>query len=147
MPQAPGTYELHVEQTLVRFSNFDDGLNHKTPNGNYPYHLPAHVSKKLGEDVHALLVHYSWLTKWSIDHNRKLWNVVPKHHYMWHLAQEAQDLSPGMTWCYANEDFVGKLSTIGLSCRHAMAAAYRSRSLCEKWILGIVLRLHHSALD
>ena len=117
------------------------------PDGNYPYHLPAHVSNKLGEDVHALLVHYSWLTRWSIDHGRKLWNVVPKHYYMWHLAQEAQDLSPRMTWCYANEDFVGKLSTIGQSCRHAMAAAYRSRSLCETWIIGIVLRLHHAGLD
>ena len=73
-----------------------------------------------------------------------LWSVSTKHHYLWHLAMQAQDLNPRMTWCYANEDFVGKISTIGMSCRHGQVAAYRSKSLMAKYSLGITLRMFHA---
>ena len=72
------------------------------------------------------------------------WNLALKHHYFWHLAQSAMDLNPRMAWCYANEDFVGEITIIGMSCRHGQVAASRSQSLVAKYILGIVLRMFHA---
>ena len=72
------------------------------------------------------------------------WNFALKHHYVWHLARSARDSNPRLAWCYANEDFVGKIATIGMSCRHGQVAASRSESLVSKYILGITLRMFHA---
>ena len=140
-------YEQHVDRALTRMSGFCHALNFKDDRGVRPFHLPCRISDKITSDVNALLAHYSWLAKSSVDNGVMLWAVVPKHHYMWHLAQEAKDMNPRMTWCYANEDVVGKLAVIGMSTRHGLAAAYRSRSLGNRYILGITLRLIHNIAD
>ena len=72
------------------------------------------------------------------------WNIVTNMHYFWHPAKQAIDLNPRMSWCYANEDFVGKIATIGTSCRHGQVAACRSKSLMNKYILGVTLRMVHA---
>ena len=72
------------------------------------------------------------------------WSLATKHHYCGHIAMQANDLNPRMAWCYANVDFVGKIATIGMSCRHGQVAASRSKSLMAKYILGIILRMHHA---
>ena len=141
--RAPMKYEQVVLQVLNRLCAFYEALEYKE-DGSYPFHLPTAVSDKMLADVEACLQYWTFLAKVSIDQDKKLWNVVPKHHYFWHLAEEASHLNPRMSWCYSNEDFVGKLATIGLSCRHGQAAAFRSKQLCDKYILGFTLRLFHS---
>ena len=136
-------FEQHVLQLLTRLCSFYRALDYTT-GGLYPFHLPKAVAKQMLTDVDACLVHWSLLSRLSVERGLHLWHVVPKHHYLWHLAEEASHLNPRMSWCYSNEDFVGKLATIGLSTRHGQAAAYRSRQLVEKYILGITLRMFHS---
>ena len=133
-------YEQVVLQMLNRLCAFYEALEYKE-DGSYPFHLPTAVSDKMLADVEACLQHWTFLSRLSMEKDMKLWKVVPKHHYLWHLAEEASHLNPRMSWCYSNEDFVGKLATIGLSCRHGQAAAYRSKQLVDKYILGITLRL------
>ena len=138
-------FEQHVLQVLNRFHSFYVALDF-TLDGLFPFHLPTPVSQQLLTDVEALLKHWSLLSRLSLERDKKVWHVVPKHHYFWHLAKEAAHLNPRMSWCYANEDFVGKLATVGMSTRHGQAAAYRSKQLVEKYILGIALRMFHSHL-
>ena len=128
---------------LERLVGFYEILDH-TEHGQYPFHLPVAQSQRLKTEVDALLAHYTWLTKFSFDRDQRMWNMIPKHHYMWHLADEASHLNPRMAWCYSNEDFVGKVAVIGLSVRHAQAAAFRSRQLVVKYMLGLTLRLFHA---
>jgi hypothetical protein len=139
-------YEQHVLQVLNRLHSFYVALDF-TQDGMFPFHLPLAVSEQILIDIDALLQHWALLSRQSVERNLNLWHVVPKHHYLWHLAQEASHLNPRMSWCYANEDFVGKLATVGLSTRHGQAAAYRSKQLVEKYILGITLRMFHSLLS
>ena len=138
-------FEQHVLQVLNRLHSFCVALDF-TLDGLFPFHLPTSVSQQLLTDVEALLKHWSLLSRTSLERDLKLWHVVPKHHYFWHIGQEAAHLNPRMSWCYANEDFVGKLATVGLSTRHGQATAYRSKQLVEKYILGIALRMFHSHL-
>ena len=141
--RAGNRYEEHVSIVLDKLHAFYEGLDYKVA-GLHPFHLPTAVSQQMLTDVVTLLQHYSLLCKHALDHDMRLWNMTPKHHYLWHLAHDAGHLNPRMAWCYANEDFVGKIAVIGMSTRHGQAAAYRSRQLVEKYVLGITLRMFHA---
>ena len=136
-------YDRHVERLLKHLCKFYEALNYKNANGNYPFRLPTEVSTTITKSVDALLTHYSHLAVESVKNKVMRWAVVPKHHYMWHLARESTEINPRFTWCYANEDFVGKMAVIGMSTRHGLPAAYRSMAVSNKYALGLALRLHH----
>ena len=141
----PGNnHDRMVERVLQMMTSFYECINYTDANGVHPFHLPAHIAAKLVKDIDRLLTFYSHLSRESMLNNVMRWYIVPKHHYLWHLADEATDLNPRMSWCYANEDFVGKISIIGMSTRHGQAAAFRSHALARKYILGLFLRMYHS---
>ena len=50
------------------------------------------------------------------DEGFLLWKVVPKHHWLWHLAQKADHLNPGVGRCTLDEDFVGKQKLAVAAC-------------------------------
>ena len=139
--------DRHVEKLLDHLVLFYNCLDYTDCKGMHPFHLPKQIAKELLKHVEQFLWHYSFLAEKSLTHvpAKCLWNITPTHHYFWHLAMQANDLNPRMSWCYANEDFVGKISTIGMSCRHGQVAASRSKSLMAKYILGIVLRMFHAS--
>ena len=60
----------------------------------------------------TLLLHHCALTNAAISDGRALWNVVPKHHYFYHLAYSAGWCNPATGWTYVDEDFVGKVAFI-----------------------------------
>ena len=124
------------------YDDYYDCLN-TTVDGNHPFHLPPHVIGRLKSDIDAALAYYSYLCKFSLDHDQALWKVVPKHHYWWHIGRDAETINPRMAWCFANEDFVGRIATVGLSVRHGQAAAFRSKLLIDKYMLGVTLRMYH----
>ena len=142
----PGNnHDRHVERVLQKMTSFYECINHTDANGVHPFHLPAHIAKKLVKDIDRLLIYISHLSRESMLNNVMRWYIVPKHHYLWHLANEAADLNPRMSWCYSNEDFVGQKSIIGMSTRHGQAAAFRSHALARKYILGLFLRMYHAS--
>ena len=140
-------YDRHVERVLKHICKFYELLEYKNADGHYPFRLPAEVSTILIKSVDDLLTHYTHLAFVSVSADRKVmrWAVVPKHHYFWHLARESADINTRFTWCYANEDFVGKMAVIGTSTRHGLPAAYRSKAISGKYALGLALRLHHAS--
>ena len=139
--------DMHVERMLDHRVRFYKCLDHKNAMGVHPFHLPMSIALKMLNNVQHFLLHYSWLSEQSLSQvpARFKWNIVTKFHYFWHLAKQAQDINPRMAWCYANEDFVGKITVIGMSCRHGQAAAWRSNSLMMKYIFGITLRMIHES--
>ena len=139
--------DMHVERMLDHLVRFYKCLDHKNAMGVHPFHLPMSIALKMLNNVQNVLLHYSWLSEQSLSQvpARFKWNIVTKFHYFWHLAKQAQDINPRMAWCYANEDFVGKIAVIGMSCRHGQVAAWRSNSLMMKYIFGITLRMIHES--
>ena len=41
-----------------------------------------------------------------------LFNFVPKNHYLMHLAQLGQHMSPKLAWCYQGEDLMNKVKVL-----------------------------------
>ena len=137
----------HVEKVLDHLVLFYQRLKTTDMNGLHPFHLPIPIANQVLKHVEHLLLHYCWLAEHSLEQAQPKfrWNMVPKLHYFWHLGKQATDLNPRMSWCYANDDFVCRISTLGMSCRHGQVAVHRSKSLMSKYILGIILRMHHSS--
>ena len=140
--RAPMKYEQIVLQVLNRLCAFYEALEYKE-DGSYPFHLPTAVSDKMLADVEACLQYWTFLAKVSIDQDKTLWNVVPKHHYLWHLAEEASHLNPRMSWCYSNEDWVGRMAVVGCACRFSLAPAHRSKAIAEKYAAGLCVKMLH----
>ena len=139
--------DQHVEKVLDHLVHFYQCLATTDRNDLHPFHLPMSIANQILRHVEEFLMHYCLLAEHSLEQAQPKfrWSIVPKHHYFWHLGKQATDLNPRMSWCYANEDFVGKISTIGMSCRHGQIAANRSKSLMAKYILGITLRMYHAS--
>jgi hypothetical protein len=83
---------------------------------------------------------YATLARLAMDAGKHLWSLVPKHHFAWHVAQQAAFENPRMAWCYSGEDFCGrtaKLGHMGLTGKpmHDITAA-----VVPKWRLGFHLR-------
>ena len=87
--RAPMKYEQVVLQVLNRLCAFYEALEYKE-DGSYPFHLPTAVSDKMLADVEACLQHWTFLARLSIDQGKNVWNVVPKHHYLWHPEPDKQ---------------------------------------------------------
>ena len=61
----------------------------------------------------------------------------------YHLGDEGKFEHPRHTWTYANERFVGRMSRLALSSRHALAPAKRSKAICDMYALGMSLMFFH----
>ena len=62
------------------------------------------------------LLHYNWLATEAMKKGCLTWSVVPKFHFLWHIAFFSRYNSPRAYWCYAFEDFVGKVQGFGMAC-------------------------------
>ena len=59
-------------------------------------------------DLHdRFLMYYNWLTSFSAESDRMLYNLVTKHHNGCHIAYHARFLNPCVIWCMEFEDVVG----------------------------------------
>lgn len=93
--------------------------------------------------VEAFLLHYSWLAKWAMKSGLMRWNIVPKHHYLSHLPEQARWLSPGACRLYGAEDYVGRLAHLSHACLAGTPSHKVSHQLCAKYRLAVHLWLTH----
>ena len=97
------------------------------------HYLTASESNEVLSTVRRGLLFYSWLSHDASQNGRLLWNFVPKHHFLIHLAMEARFFSPRLAWTYRDEDFVGRLATIANKCSFGLGPARMAPRLMEKW--------------
>ena len=67
--------------------------------------------------VDQFLLHYNVLAKAAEEKGLFLYHVTPKFHWLWHIARFAKFLNPRLIWCYAFEDFVGRIQRCASSCQ------------------------------
>ena len=77
------------------------------------------------------------LTQLSLTQTGLYFNIVPKHHYMLHLVEQARCLNPTWTHCYGEEDLVGKA---------VKAAAAASLGHSQEQVAGAVLKRYRVLL-
>ena len=109
-----------------------------TSNGPF---LPRESSDELFTLALTFLLDYSALARKAIDDGRKLWNVVPKFHHMYHLAYFGRFQNPRLAWVFRDEDFVGRVSRIGHSCTFGVPAMRVPEPVIKKWRQNFFLRM------
>ena len=78
--------------------------------------LSSHDATNFRKHTDELLLSYTELAKQADDERLLLWKVVPKHHWLWHLAQKAKHLCPRVSCCMLDEDYVGKQKLVVAAC-------------------------------
>ena len=69
-----------------------------------------------------------------------MWHTVPKFHTSKHLAASFKLGSPKFSWCFRNEDFCGRMATMGHSCSFGTKSLALSTKITEKYRLLMFIR-------
>ena len=79
---------------------------------------------------------YQWLSMECEKSHNKLYNIVPKFHYMYHLVQQARYMNPRFVWCYGGEDLVGRASSLAHSCTRGTPPSQVPSKMMDKYSLA-----------
>ena len=99
--------------------------------------------------VHDMQAHLTWLRQWAIANEQQRWNIVYKLHYLGHMAEQAQWLSPRAGSTYIDEDFMGRMKNVAKKCTGGSALYRLGNIILAKYRRGMFLRwsLRHSTGD
>ena len=97
-----------------------------------PMFMSAQASMASLKHMEAMLVHYAWLERDAHSRGELLYNIVPKFHMCWHLADHNRFMNARFCWTYKCESWVGKVSHLAASCAHVTKMSHLSLSLAEK---------------
>ena len=81
---------------------------------NYGMHLPSEAASAYARATESFLAHYKWLAVDAVEKGQMCWQLVTKHHMMFHIAQltELSLLNPRVSWCYQYENMVQQISRV-----------------------------------
>ena len=82
----------------------------------HEWFLPPAKAVELKRHIFILLKNYTALGQIADAEGKLLWNMTPKFHWLYHFGERAQFLSPRRGACLIDEDYVGKIKTIGQAC-------------------------------
>ena len=111
----------------------------------HEHHLPPSAVRDLANDVGRFLNTYSALASRAVAAGQLRWSVVPKHHFVAHVQDFAMFDNPRLYWTYSGEDFVGQVARIAHACLPGKARHRLAQFLCERWRIGVHLRLERKS--
>ena len=111
-----------------------DSLSAKSPTVPSPT-----VGKQMKAALHLFLVSYQGLASWAASNGYILYQSVPKFHYTYHMAEQAEFLNPRAVWTYGFEDLVGIMITLAHACTLGTPALNVGRKAMDKYRLA----MHH----
>ena len=100
--------------------------------------LELEEARSVAFTSHSLLSHA------SVAASSQLWRTVPKHHYLDHLCRpnwpdsSGGKFNPGHGWCFADEDFIGRLTRIS-------KGRMNIKALLTKYLLRLHLLLERDS--
>ena len=102
--------------------------------------LPTSVAQKLKGSTIAMLQGTMLLAQSADAQKKLLFNIVPKHHWVYHLALRCHLLNPRKGNTMLDEDFVGKMSNLVASSSagtppHAIAGKVMEKYRYGKWLV------------
>ena len=66
-----------------------------------------------------------------------LFNFVPKNHYLFHIADLGQHMSPKLAWCYQGEDLMHKVKVLAQGSFRGTSAKILGNKVVSKYLLGL----------
>lgn len=101
--------------------------------------LPQEQVRALQNHVHEFLRIYTELAHIADQQGLLLWNMAPKFHFLWHLAQRAEYLCPRRSACHIDEDYVGQVKKIAQACSAGTQLHHIAAKVVEKirWGKGL----------
>ena len=106
--------------------------DHKTD-----YKLPGPVAAELEAHIWIfLIVQNSWAIHFS-GFGDMLFDITPKSHYLAHIGLFAKYLNPRLGWCYAGEDFMHTVKTIGATAAIGNRPVKCGSKLFQKYSAGL----------
>lgn len=90
--------------------------------------------------IKKCLRHYAWLQIEAASDI--LFQMTPKFHWACHLGYMCKWQNPKSFWTYKQESWVGSMAAVAHSCAHGTKATKLSVSFCQKYILGLQLRIN-----
>lgn len=100
--------------------------------------------KVVTDSLDAHLVAWQHLAYMSQQQGLRLYKLRPKHHYLYHVARDAQRTRLNalkLQACFNDESFLGFLKKIGVQC-HASSMMNR---LMQRYLLFLALRWRDAA--
>ena len=103
--------------------------------------LPVAEHTKLMKECESFLVLSTAVAHHYNGIGIKAFNIVPKHHLLWHACQQSRFLNTRMTWCFSGEDFMQHVRRLGQSVIRGTPANMLSKKMARKWVRGYTMRL------
>ena len=109
---------------------------------------PAVPGKSLGlkliTSMQKGLFNYHLLASFAFYNNsgRLRWNVVNKHHFAHHLAEQAVTCSPKAIWTYGFEDLVGRAQRAAHACSKANSRLDLGNAFVQKYRHILAAAMH-----
>ena len=66
-----------------------------------------------------------------------LFNFVPKNHYLFHLAELGQYVSPKLAWCYQGEDLMSKIKVLAQGSFRGTPSKKLGNKILGKYLVGL----------
>ena len=103
--------------------------------------LSDEEAQRLQANAKSFLEHYKWLGWEARERNVLQYHMVYKFHYMYHMCQDARYVNPKLGGCcLADEDYVGKMSSLAQGCTRGVSAIKLAETIAEKYIRAICAR-------
>ena len=99
--------------------------------------LPISAAKELQKETDNILGKYCLLANAADASGRLLFNVTPKFHWLWHLADRALFCNPRRGNTFIDESFVGDCKEIVRSAADGTSAHLVSERFLEKYVWGL----------
>ena len=94
-------------------------------------------ANRLGDLVQQMNVAITMLCHTFHSQGMFYFNFVPKNHYLYHLAELGQHMSPKLAWCFQGEDLMNKIKTLAQgSCRGTPPRKLGNKIL-GKYLVGV----------
>ena len=102
--------------------------------------LPIDDAIEFRTQVELFVKKYSLLANMADDAKDLLFAMIPKFHFLFHLALRAFHLNPRKANCALDEDYVGKCKVVVASSVHATPAHRVPEKVNEKqrWLLHLI---------
>ena len=109
--------------------------------------LPIAHALKFRDLVRGFLKDYALLANSADREKASLYALVPKHHWLWHLADRALFINPRRSCCLLDEDYVGKIKLVVASCAFGTPLHNVQSKAAEQYRYGFSSHIDLATLD
>ena len=101
------------------------------------YRVDPGKGRELSRLVHKLNIGTTKLCHFFHPKGLWLFNFVPKNHYLYHLAQLGQHMSPKLSWCYKGEDLMQKVKILAQGSFRGTPPKILGNKVLAKYVVGL----------